>query len=595
MGRFLGGYSRYQKWGWVCIAFILMAWVSFDVGQLVARIDVLTGSKNIKGNITVVEAVEKSKTGSGRLIIVSKDAARFVDSSGSAWDIPDFTKSATVKTMDDLKKNGVLLDGSFDVQVRPIKTRPEDIVVSVLFDIAFKLLFVLLYVVIFYFIMRYVRGTYGRFKKITPEMPLAKIDDVAGYVGVKQELLEIVDYLKDPEKFERVGARPPKGVLLYGPPGNGKTLLAKAVAGEAAASFFEQSASSFIQIYAGEGAKAVRQLFDAARKAAPSVIFIDEIDAVGASRSIAGAHDERLQTVNAILTEMDGFANNTGIVVVAATNRLEVLDEALVRPGRFDRKVFIGTPSVLDREQILKRHSLKIQVADDVDWKHWSAQTKGFSGADLAAFVNEAAIEAARRNSEYVTNDDLVTARDRVLVGAKNVGQVLSDRERQIVSVHEMGHAFMRLHQGGRVEKVSIAPRGQSLGITVSVAEDDIFLHDREDLEKEIRILLGGKSAEIVVFGKATAGAADDLQKASNLARHICLQFGSEKWGTYMPHAPDQKDLETEAANLLNNLFEETKSILKEHQESLVRGSSKLQEKDELNEGEIIFFWEDKF
>lgn len=591
LGKMVDGWGRHQKWWWIGLVIIMFSWFAYDVGRLVARADLLSGGQNIQGNITVADMVHKSEAGPGRLIVISEEQARFIDNNGLAWNIPDFSQTANKSTMEDLKENGVLLDGTFKIEVRPVKTKPSDLILATMSDLVIKLMFIAVYGLIFFFVMRYMRGSAGRFKKINPEMPLAKIEDVAGYEGVKDELLEVVDYLKDPSRFEKVGARPPKGVLLYGPPGNGKTLLAKAVAGEAKASFFEQSASSFMQIYAGEGAKAVRQLFEAARNAAPSVIFIDEIDAVGGSRSSTSAHDERIQTLNAILTEMDGFGNNKGIVVVAATNRVDTLDPALIRPGRFDRKVYIGLPALQDRENILLRHADSIKYDDDINWRHWATQTKGFSGADLAAFVNEAAIEAARRSSETVNKSDLVKARDRVLIGARNHGQILSENERHTVAVHEIGHAWMRLHEEGRVEKVSISPRGQALGVTVAVADEEKFLHIKEDIEKELRILLGGKAAEMVVFGKATAGASDDLQKASELARNACLHFGSKKWGSYVPSSDMKKDIEEEAAEIINVSLQQTIDVLTSHVVSLKEAASVLQSKEELNEHELLNLW----
>lgn len=593
LGRMIDGYGKHQKWWWIGLGFLMLGWFGYDVGRLVTRADLLSGSQNVQGNITVDEVIQKSEEGSGRLIVVSRDAARFIDREGRSWYVPFFSKQATMDHLEKIQKNGVLIDGKFNIDIRPVKIQPSELLMSSMADLLIKALFVLVYGLALYFLMRFLRGNPGRFKKINPEKPLASILDVAGYDGIKQELLEVVDYLKDPEKFDRVGARPPRGVLLYGPPGNGKTLLAKAVAGEAQASFFEQSASSFIQIYAGAGAKAVRSLFEAARSQAPAVVFIDEIDAVGGARSGSGTHDERLQTLNAILTEMDGFADNRGIVVVAATNRLESLDEALVRPGRFDRKVFINVPSLNDRELILLRHAEKIKVDDTVDWKHWAQQTKGFSGADLAAFVNEAAIEAARRSSEKVTQEDLVKARDRVLMGAKNHGQFLSEKERNVVAVHEMGHAFMRLSVGGRVEKVSISPRGQALGVTVSVAEDDLYLYSKDDIEKEIKVCLAGKAAEIAVFGEATTGAFDDLQKASALARSVSSHLGSKKWGTYIPSHEKNVDLfEEEAAEYLNKVFEECLVFMKKHRKALLTASERLQQTEDLHESDILSFWQ---
>lgn len=591
LGKLADFWGKYQKWWWIFVAVFMMVSFAYDIGRVVTRSEILSGSQNVKGSITVQQAIQKSTNAGGRLLITSNTEARFIDSVGHSWNIPNFSKTATQLDMEQFKKNQVGVDGVFSINVRPVKTRPADVWLTTLSELLARFLIIGLYALIFYFIMRYIAGQKkGRFNKVVGEKATTKIVDVAGYEGVKTELVEVVQYLRDPERFSKLGAHPPRGVLLYGPPGTGKTLLAKAVAGEAAASFYEQSASSFVQIYAGEGAKAVRQLFEQARKNAPAVIFIDEIDAVGGARS-GGSHDERVQTLNAILTEMSGFGDNKGIVVVAATNRLETLDDALVRSGRFDRKVYIGLPSTSDREKILKVHAAKVTAAEDVDWTLWAAQTRGFSGADLAALVNEAAIEAARANKNSVENSDIAKARDRVWIGAKNHGQVLSDEERNIVAVHEMGHAFMRLQSGGRVEKVSIAPRGQSLGVTVSVMDSDKYLLSKEDVHKELLTMMGGRAAEMVVFGRVTGGAADDMARASNLARETALRIGTEKWGAYIPQDVQQKFVDDEASKMVNMAYEEACSILKSHQQSLERASKRLQESDEMNEQEMKQFW----
>lgn len=587
-GRFLNFYERNQKWWLIFVPVFIAVTLSYDVGQMVARSDLWSGSQNVKGNITVSEALSKSELGGGRLLITSNTDARFIDVSGQSWNIGNFAKTATQSDMDKFAANNVGVDGSFTINVRPVKTKPNDLLLAVFSDFIFKFAIVAFYVLIIYFGLKYFVGQKkGRFKKVEGEQTSVKIADVAGYEGPKQELVEVVDYLRDPERFSRLGARPPKGVLLYGPPGSGKTLLAKALAGEAAAYFYEQSASSFVQVFAGEGAKSVRQLFEQARKTLPAVIFIDEIDAVGGSRS-GGAHDERVQTLNAILTEMDGFENNEGIIVVAATNRLEVLDEALVRPGRFDRKVYIGLPGSIDREKILQIHGSKIKLSNTVDWKLWAAQTKGFSGASLAALVNEAAIEAAREHKDVVDNADIAKARDRVWIGAKNQGQILSNEEREIVAVHEMGHALMRLKTGGRVEKVSIEPRGQSLGVTVAVMDEEKYLHSMEDIENEILVLMGGRAAEKIMFGRVTGGATDDMQRASQLARNAAIHLGSERWGAYVPSTDNQKALEDEAAKLVNNAFEKACEYLLENKNKLKSVSDILKESDEINEVELL-------
>ena len=591
LGKFVERWNRHQKWWWIGIVFFIMVWFSYDVGQLVARADLVSGSSSVQGVISIDEALKKSEDG-GRLIITSSSDARFIDSQGRSWNIPDFAKTISQGQIDQFEDRDVKLEGGFSISVRPIKTKPSDLLLATVSDIFLKLLLIGFYATIFYFIMRHFNSQKkGRFNQINSETaPNVKIADVAGYDGVKNELLEVVDYLRDPDRFTKVGARPPRGVLLYGPPGTGKTLLAKAVAGEAAASFFEQSASSFIQVFAGEGAKSVRQLFEQARKSAPAVIFIDEIDAVGGSRS-GNSHDERVQTLNAILTEMDGFADNQGIVVVAATNRIDTLDKALVRPGRFDRKVWIGMPTLPDREKILRTHAQKIRIASDVDWAHWAAQTKGFSGAELAALVNEAAIEAARQHAHEVTTEHIEKARDRVWIGAKNHGQVLSDHEREIIAIHELGHAWMRLHTGGKVEKVSVSPRGQALGVTVNVAEDERFLHSYDDVKKEILMLMGGRAAEEVVFGHVTGGAADDMQRASSMARSAIIMLGSKKWGSYIPENIKHEALDDEAAELMRKTYEEAVEILKTNSAHLRAAAGVLQNNEEMSGAQLQQIW----
>ena len=590
-GRFIEGWNKFQWWWWVGIISLMMAWFSYDVGQLVARADILSGSQNVKGSITISQAIEKSaQSPGGRLVIASSTDARFIDSNGVSWNIPNFSKTTTQGEMDSFFKNGVTVDGKFSIDVRPVKTKPSDLLVTTVTDLLLKIIFIAFYATIFYFIMKHFRGQKGRFKKIQSGSSPVKIKDVAGYDGVKNELLEVVDYLRNPKRFTLVGAHPPRGVLLYGPPGTGKTLMAKAVAGEAAATFFEQSASSFVEIYAGEGAKAVRKLFDEARKSAPSVIFIDEIDAAGGARS-SSSHNEQVQTLNAILTEMDGFGDNQGLVVVAATNRLEVLDEALVRPGRFDRKVWIGMPTVSDRESILRTHAKNIQCDQDVDWRMWSLQTKGFSGADLAALVNESAIEAARNNANQVNNDHVSKARDRVWIGAKNHGQILSDTERNIVAIHELGHAWMRLYTKGHIEKVSISPRGQSLGVTVSVADDEKFLHTKLDIQKELMVLMGGRAAEEIIFNDVTGGAMDDMHRASILARDAVLRLGSVKWGAYIPNEDNKKYIDDEATTMVNSALEKSVSVLSPQRELILKASDILQQNEELSEMDLLKIW----
>lgn len=372
----------------------------------------------------------------------------------------------------------------------------------------------------------YVEGESG---KIT-------FDDVAGVEEAKTELVEIVDFLKTPGRFTQIGARIPKGVLLIGPPGTGKTLLAKAVAGEAGVAFFSISGSEFVELFVGTGAARVRDLFEQAKKQAPCIIFIDELDAIGKSRASSGfygGNDEREQTLNQLLTEMDGFAvGDATVIVLAATNRPESLDPALLRPGRFDRQVLVDRPDLSGREAILQIHAQKVKLADDVDLRTIATRTPGFAGADLANLVNEAALLAARNQRQAVTQSDFAEAIERVVAGLEKKSRVLNEKEKKIVAYHEVGHAMVGclMPGSGRVEKISIIPRGMAaLGYTLQLPTEDRFLMDEAELRGQIATLLGGRSAEEIVFGSITTGAANDLQRATDLAERMVTTYGMSK------------------------------------------------------------------
>ncbi len=359
--------------------------------------------------------------------------------------------------------------------------------------------------------------------------------DVAGVEEAKTELVEIVEFLKTPERFTQIGARIPKGVLLVGPPGTGKTLLAKAVAGEAGVSFFSISGSEFVELFVGAGAARVRDLFEQAKKQAPCIIFIDELDAIGKSRSSGfyGGNDEREQTLNQLLTEMDGFAvGDATVIVLAATNRPESLDAALLRPGRFDRQVLVDRPDLSGRKAILEIHAQKVKLGADVDLKAIATRTPGFAGADLANLVNEAALLAARSRREAVAQADFAEAIERVVAGLEKKSRVLNDKEKKIVAYHEVGHAIVgySMPGGGRVEKISIVPRGMAaLGYTLQLPTEDRFLMDEAELRGQIATLLGGRSAEEIVFGSITTGASNDLQRATDLAERMVTTYGMSK------------------------------------------------------------------
>ncbi len=378
----------------------------------------------------------------------------------------------------------------------------------------------------------------SRARLLTERLGRMTFEDVAGIDEAKQELEEVVDFLKDPQKFQRLGGKIPKGVLLVGPPGTGKTLLARAIAGEANVPFFTISGSDFVEMFVGVGASRVRDMFEQGKKNAPCIIFIDEIDAVGRHRGagLGGGNDEREQTLNQLLVEMDGFEANEGVILIAATNRPDVLDPALLRPGRFDRQVVVPNPDVLGREQILKVHMRKVPLAPDVDARVIARGTPGFSGADLANLVNEAALLSARKNKRLVTMAELEEAKDKVMMGAERRSMVMSEEEKRLTAYHEAGHALVALNvpKHDPLHKVTIIPRGRAMGVTMSLPEADKYSHSKLELESRLAMAFGGRVAEELVFGpeNVTTGAGDDIRKATEWARRMVTEFGfSDKLG----------------------------------------------------------------
>ncbi len=398
----------------------------------------------------------------------------------------------------------------------------------------------LLFIAFWLWIFRTMQGggnrafQFGRSKAklISPDTPKVTFSDVAGADEAKEELQEIIEFLKDPAKFSRLGGRLPKGVLLVGPPGTGKTLLARAVAGEAGRPFFQMSGSDFVEMFVGVGASRVRDLFEQGKAHAPCIIFVDEIDAVGRHRGagLGGGHDEREQTLNALLVEMDGFESNEGVILLAATNRPDVLDPALLRPGRFDRQVVVDAPDVRGREGILRVHAKKLPLADDVELGLIARGTPGMSGADLANVCNEAALLAARRGVDKVSMDDFEQAKDKVMLGTERRSLVLTERERRLTAYHEAGHAVLGLKIPGLdpVHKVTIVPRGRALGITASLPEEDRHSYRKEWMEGQLAMLFGGRVAEEMIFGEndVTTGAGNDIERATAMARRMVTQFG---------------------------------------------------------------------
>jgi cell division protease FtsH len=399
--------------------------------------------------------------------------------------------------------------------------------------------------------------------------------DVAGADEAKQELTEVVEFLKEPLRFTELGARIPKGVLMVGPPGTGKTLLAKAVAGEAGVPFFRMSGSEFVEMFVGVGASRVRDLFDQAKRHSPCIVFVDEIDAVGRQRRVGfgGAHDEREQTLNQLLVEMDGFDTNTHVIVIAATNRADVLDPALLRPGRFDRHVTLDRPDVRGRRQILDVHARNKPLDTTVDLDVLARQTPGFTGADLANLVNEGAILAARADRKVIGMDELEEAIIRVVAGPEKKGRRISEKERSIIAYHEAGHALVMkaLPLCDPVHKVSIIGRGAALGLTLSLPEEDRYLLGKEELRQRIAGIMGGRVAEEIVFGDVTSGAEDDIRRATDLARRMVTRWGmSERLGAVMLGGGDELDAASRPAcseELAAQVDEEIGTIVRESQE----------------------------
>jgi len=450
----------------------------------------------------------------------------------------------------------------------------------------------------------------SRARLLTAHQKKVTFKDVAGVEEAKEELQEIIDFLKEPQKFQKLGGRIPKGVLLVGPPGTGKTLLARAIAGEANVPFFSISGSDFVEMFVGVGASRVRDLFEQGKKNAPCIIFIDEIDAVGRHRGagLGGGHDEREQTLNQLLVEMDGFESNEGVILIAATNRPDVLDPALLRPGRFDRRVVVARPDVKGREGILAVHVRKIPLAEDVDISVIARSTPGFSGADLANLVNEAALNAARMNQKTVTHEDFEMAKDKVLMGVARKSLIISDQEKRVTAYHEAGHATVAAMVEGAdpLHKVTIIPRGMALGVTQQLPTDDRHTYPRAYLEGQLAIMMGGRLAEELFLGTMTTGAGNDIEQATDLARKMVCLFGMSSLGPltfgkqeeqiflgreiaqhrdYSEHTAVAID--DEVRKFIMQGYERAKSILTENRNALVRIAEALLERESLDATEI--------
>src|SRR5690348_4079348 len=457
----------------------------------------------------------------------------------------------------------------------------------------------------------------SRARLLSAQQKKATFKDVAGADEAKEELQEIIEFLKDPQRFQKLGGRIPKGVLLVGPPGTGKTLLARAIAGEANVPFFSISGSDFVEMFVGVGASRVRDLFEQGKKNAPCIIFIDEIDAVGRHRGagLGGGHDEREQTLNQLLVEMDGFESNEGVILIAATNRPDVLDPALLRPGRFDRRVVVPRPDVKGRESILKVHTKKIPLAEDVDLPVLSRGTPGFSGADLANLVNEGALLAARQNRKQVTMLDMETAKDKVLMGPERRSMILSDEEKRNTAFHEAGHALVAsmLPNADPLHKVTIIPRGMALGVTMQLPLDDKHTYTRDFLEAQLAIMMGGRVAEELFLNHITTGAGNDIEQATGIARRMVCEFGMSDLGPLAFGKNQQeiflgRDLATqrdfsedtaikidqEVKKFVTTGYQRAKDILNNHRDILIRIAEALLEREILDAGEVKLLIEGK-
>jgi cell division protease FtsH len=451
----------------------------------------------------------------------------------------------------------------------------------------------------------------SRAKLLTESQGKVTFEDVAGIEEAKEELEEIIQFLKDPKKFTKLGGRIPKGVLLMGPPGTGKTLLARAIAGEAGVPFFSISGSDFVEMFVGVGASRVRDLFVQGKKNAPCIIFIDEIDAVGRHRGagLGGGHDEREQTLNQLLVEMDGFESNEGVILIAATNRPDVLDPALLRPGRFDRQVVVPRPDVKGREMILKVHAKKVPLAKDVDLELMARGTPGFSGADLSNVVNEAALLAARRNKNEVAMSDFDDAKDKVLMGVERRSMVISEEEKKSTAYHEAGHTLVAKLLPGTdpVHKVSIIPRGRALGVTMQLPIEDKHSYTKESLLDRIAVLMGGRAAEEVIFNTMTTGAGNDIERATEMARKMVCEWGmSDKMGPVSFGKKDEQiflgremathknyseatavEIDTEIRRIVDDNYARVRTLLTDNIEALHRISQALIEKENLTGAEV--------
>ena len=594
---------------WIIIAVVLMS-VFSSFTPRTANQSTLQYSEFVESvHNGQIQAVEIQEEANGSRVITGE--------------MKDGRKFSTYGPRDDELIND-LLSKEVNVRSKPLERR------SILVDILISWFPFLLLIGLWVFFMRQMQGggggrgamSFGKSRARLQGEDQVKVTfaDVAGVEEAKQEVTELVDFLRDPGKFQRLGGKIPRGVLMVGQPGTGKTLLARAIAGEAKVPFFTISGSDFVEMFVGVGASRVRDMFDQAKKHAPCIIFIDEIDAVGRHRGagLGGGHDEREQTLNQLLVEMDGFEGNEGVIVIAATNRPDVLDPALLRPGRFDRQVVVPLPDLRGREQILKVHMRKVPYSSNVDARVLARSTPGFSGADLANLVNEAALFAARENAKDVGMDHFERAKDKIMMGAERRSMVMSEDEKRLTAYHEAGHAIVGrlVPEHDPVYKVSIIPRGRALGITMFLPEEDKYSQSKKALESQLCSLYGGRIAEQLVYGdeKVTTGASNDIERATKIARNMVQRWGlSESMGpiaysdeeeeVFLGRSVTQhkstseetaKHIDAEVRRILDEAYGKATDILKENEEKLHTMAEALMKYETIDESQIDAIMEGK-
>jgi cell division protease FtsH len=590
----------------LAISFLMMA-VFLTVLHLFSNSSQKTNEIDYTDFVTMVKNERISK------VVITDDSAGNIFITGESKDL---NESGTTQFRAEIILTDKLMQLMEDKGVHIKKKRPKTMLVSILANIV---PFILIFGIIYFIFIRQMKNagrgamSFGksRAKLLTQDKNKITFKDVAGVDEAKEELSEVVEFLKDPKRFQKLGGKMPKGVLLSGRPGTGKTLLAKAVAGEADVPFFTISGSDFVEMFVGIGASRVRDMFEQGKKNAPCIIFIDEIDAVGRSRfsGIGGGHDEREQTLNALLVEMDGFDTQEGIIIVAATNRPDVLDPALLRPGRFDRQVVVDLPTLEGREQILKIHSRNVRLSDQVELKRVARGTPGFSGADLANLVNEAALLASRRGADFVEQQDMEEARDKVMWGRERRSHVLDPEEKKLTAYHEAGHAVAMYHTPDcePIHKVTIIPRGQALGATMQLPEKDRYTQSQKRIEADLVSFMGGRAAEELIFGDVTTGAHNDIERSTAIARAMVCEYGMSKVlgpqnlgshnkpvflgqgisGSHEHSEETAQKIDQEVQRILTESYDKCMKILTDHKEQLIALSEILIEREVLDFDEV--------